>query len=83
MSRPICFDLIDKILGEVGKIKETEKNKRNMDKVINLIKTEGYNLPVYYFKDGEGNDCPYQLWEFTANYEYDIERDRQSDEDDY
>jgi len=81
MSRPICFDLIDRILGEVGRIKETEKNKRNMDKVINLIKTEGYYLPVYYYKDGEGNDCPFQLWEFTAKYQYDSDSD--SDEEDY
>lgn len=87
MSRPICFDLINKIIGEVGKIKETEKNKRNMDKVINLIKTEGYNLPVYYYKgtaDWMGRTWrPYRLYEFTAKYQYDSDSDSDSDEDDY
>jgi len=87
MSRALCYDLIDKIIGEVGKIKETEKNKRNMDKVINLIKTEGYNLVVYYYKAVAGRtvyDCPYRLWEFTAKYQYDSEDWRSSgEEDDY
>ena len=59
-----------------------------MDKIINSIKIHGYNLPVYYYEDGE--DCrAFQLWEFTAKYQYDRElsgcrdTDSDSDEDDY
>ena len=79
MSRPICFDLINKVFQEVGYIKQEMEARENMDKIINEIKTEGYNLAVYYYKDGLGNDCPYQLWEFTAKYQYDSD----SDSDDY
>jgi hypothetical protein len=78
MSRTICFDLIDKVFQEVGYIKKEMQARENMDKIINEIKTEGYNLPIYYYKDGLGNDCPYQLWEFNCHC-----HDYESDSDDY
>lgn len=78
MSRPICFDLINKVFQEVGYIKQEMGARGNMDKIINEIKTQRHYLIVYYYKDGGGNDCPYFIWEYDCCFhEYD------SDSDDY
>ena len=77
MSRPICYDLIDTIFAEVGLIKEKQKNKENMNNVLSVIKNNSDNTVVYFYKDGEGNDCPYYLYEYGCSFNED------EDEDDY
>ena len=64
MARPVCFDLIDKILGEVGKLKEEKKNRENMNKVIENIRVNRGCTIVYTYKDGNGGETPYFLYEF-------------------
>jgi len=47
VSRPLCFDLIDKIMGEVGELKEIQGNRVNMDKVIAEFSRYGKMLRVW------------------------------------
>tara|TARA_R110000744_G_scaffold80355_1_gene157760 strand:+ start:417 stop:656 length:240 start_codon:yes stop_codon:yes gene_type:complete len=68
MARPVCFDLIDKILGEVGKLKEEKKNTENMNKVIENIRVNREYTIVYTYKDGNGGETPYFLYEFGCFY---------------
>ena len=68
MARPVCFDLIDKILGEVGKLKEEKKNTENMNKVIENIRVNRGCTIVYTYKDGNGGETPYFLYEFGCFY---------------
>ena len=68
MARPVCFDLIDKILGEVGKLKEEKKNSENMNKVIENIRVNREYTIVYTYKDGNGGETPYFLYEFGCFY---------------
>tara|TARA_R110002153_G_scaffold213448_2_gene366001 strand:- start:2179 stop:2418 length:240 start_codon:yes stop_codon:yes gene_type:complete len=68
MARPVCFDLIDKILGEVGKLKEEKKNTENMNKVIENIRVNLEYTIVYTYKDGNGGETPYFLYEFGCFY---------------
>ena len=77
MSRPICFDLINKVFQEVGTLKQNQKYKDNMDQVVGLIKNEGGFLEIYkraevaYTYDAQGNVVggvvsrrPFRLYEF-------------------
>jgi len=66
MSRPICFDLINQVLVEVGYLKQEHKNRENMNNVLDEIKGGREHTVVYYYLDGEGNRCPYFLYEYNC-----------------
>jgi len=67
MSRPICFDLINKVLQEVGTLKQNQQYKDNMDKVVDLIKTHCQaafldDAEVSYIYDAHGNAIGVEKW---------------------
>jgi hypothetical protein len=75
MSRPVCYDLINLVFVEVGYLKQEQKNRENMNKVLDEIKRGREDTVVYYYRDGEGNQCPYFIYEFGCAWNEDEDED--------